>query len=110
MVLIDDAGSFEDLEGTIEGLVSAALPNVHLMAAASADTFRSLYGHWTKTLRGSKVGVLLRPNIDLDGDLLGVGLPRRAPVPMVVGRGYVVQNGEYDTVQVATRPDPGAFY
>lgn len=102
VVLIDDAGGFDDLDGTIEGLVSAALPNVHVVAAANADTFRSLYGHWTKTVRLSKVGVLLRPNIDLDGDLLGVGLPRRAPVPMVVGRGYVVQNGEYDIVQVAT--------
>lgn len=102
VVLIDDAGGFDDLDGAIEGLVSAAQPNVHVLAAAKADTFRSLYGHWTKTLRASRVGVLLRPNIDLDGDLLGIGLPRRAPVPMVVGRGYLVQNGEHDIVQVST--------
>ena len=108
VMLIDDAGGFEDVEGTIEGLISAALPNVHVVAAASADTLRSLYGHWTKALRGSKVGVLLRPNVDLDGDLLGVSLPRRAPVPMVVGRGYLVQNGEFDIVQVATAPNGSA--
>jgi S-DNA-T family DNA segregation ATPase FtsK/SpoIIIE len=104
VVLIDDAGGFEDLDGTIQGLVSAAPPNVHVVCAASADVFRTLYGHWTQAVRRSKVGVLLRPNVDLDGDLLGVTLPRRSPVAMVVGRGYLVQNGEFDIVQVALDP------
>ena len=45
--------------------------------------------------------MLLRPNIDLDGDLLGVTLPRRAPVRLGVGRGYLIHNGEWDIVQVA---------
>lgn len=102
VVLIDDANGFDDLDGTIAGLLAAALPHVHVVAAASNDALRGLYGHWTQTVRRSKVGVLLRPNIDLDGDLLGVTLPRRSPVPLNVGRGYLVQNGEYDILQVAS--------
>jgi S-DNA-T family DNA segregation ATPase FtsK/SpoIIIE len=45
---------------------------------------------------------LLRPNIDMDGELAGVTLPRRSPVPFVVGRGYLAQNGEMEIVQLAT--------
>ena len=104
VVLIDDANSFDDLDGAIGGLLAAALPHVHVVSAAGNDVLRGLYGHWTQTVRRSKVGVLLRPNIDLDGDLLGVTLPRRSPVPLTVGRGYLVQNGEYDIVQVASMP------
>ena len=46
-------------------------------------------------------GVLLRPDIDLDGDILGAQLPRRAPVAMVAGRGYLACAGEVELVQVA---------
>jgi DNA segregation ATPase FtsK/SpoIIIE, S-DNA-T family len=47
------------------------------------------------------VGLLLRPNIDYDGELVGANLPRRAPVQMIPGRGYLAHNGELDIVQVA---------
>lgn len=108
MVLIDDAAGFDDLDGTIAGLLTAGLPNVHIAAAESNDVLRSLYGHWSQTVRRSKVGILLRPNIDLDGDLVGVTLPRRSPVPMTLGRGYLVQNGETDIVQVAATSQRGS--
>ena len=103
-VLIDDAAGVDDLDGAIGGMLGASLPNLHVVAAENSDMMRSLYGHWTQTVRRSKVGLLLRPNIDLDGDLLGVTLPRRSPVPLVAGRGYLVQNGEFDIVQVASSP------
>lgn len=104
LLLIDDAHSFDDLDGTIKGLLTSGQPNLRVAAATSADTFRNLHGHWTKWLRQSKAGILLKPNIDLDGDLLGVTLPRRAPVAMIRGRGYLVQNGETEVVQVAHKP------
>jgi len=44
------------------------------------------------------VGLLLRPQIDYDGDLVGTTLPRRAPVQMTVGRGYLAHNGEIEIV------------
>lgn len=101
VVLIDDAESVDDADGAIAGLLSGAGPQLHVVVAGRSDALRAAYGHWTKAVRASKTGVLLRPNADLDGDLLGANLPRRAPVRMLVGRGYVVHNGELDIVQVA---------
>ncbi|GIF07977.1 FtsK/SpoIIIE domain-containing protein [Actinoplanes siamensis] len=101
VLLLDDAETFDDADGAIAGLLGAARPDLHVIAAGRSDSLRTLYGHWTQTLRRSKVGLLLRPNIDLDGDLLGVTLPRRAPVRLGPGRGYLVHNGEWDIVQTA---------
>jgi S-DNA-T family DNA segregation ATPase FtsK/SpoIIIE len=101
VLLIDDAETFDDGDSAIEGLLTAAKPDLHIIAAGRADTLRSSYGHWSQTVRRSKNGILLRPNIDLDGDLVGVNLPRRSPVAMIVGRGYLAQNGEVELVQVA---------
>jgi S-DNA-T family DNA segregation ATPase FtsK/SpoIIIE len=107
VLFIDDAESFEDVDEAIGGLLSAGRPDLHVIAAGRSDALRSLYRHWTQTVRRSKNGLLLRPNIDLDGDLAGVTLPRRSPVPFVVGRGYLAQNGEVEIVQVATTQGDG---
>ena len=96
-LLVDDAERFEDGDGALEGLLS--LPHVHLIASGRSDDLRSLYSHWTKTLRKARCGVLLRPNIDYDGDLLGVNLPRHAPVVVGQGRGYVCMLGSAVLVQ-----------
>ncbi|MGH3937221.1 MAG: FtsK/SpoIIIE domain-containing protein [Pseudonocardiaceae bacterium] len=102
VLLIDDAETFDDVDSAISTLLSAGLADLRIIAAANNDAVRSLYSHWTKTVRRSKAGVLLRPNIDLDGDLLGATLPRRAPVQMTPGRGYLITNGDPGIVQVAT--------
>jgi S-DNA-T family DNA segregation ATPase FtsK/SpoIIIE len=107
VLFIDDAEGFEDVDEAIGGLLSAGRPDLHVVAAGRSDALRSLYRHWTQTVRRSKNGLLLRPNIDLDGELAGVTLPRRSPVPFVVGRGYLAQNGELEIVQVATTRDAG---
>ncbi|MBB2943589.1 S-DNA-T family DNA segregation ATPase FtsK/SpoIIIE [Actinoplanes lutulentus] len=101
VLLVDDAEGFDDADGALGGLLGAGLPDLHFVVAGRADALRSLYGHWTQVVRRSKAGLLLRPNVDLDGDLLGVTLPRRAPVRIGVGRGYLVHNGEWDIAQVA---------
>jgi S-DNA-T family DNA segregation ATPase FtsK/SpoIIIE len=101
VLLIDDAEGIDDADGAIAGLLGAGRTDLHVVAAARADSLRTLYGHWTKEIQRSKAGVLLRPNIDYDGELVGANLPRRAPVQMVTGRGYLAHNGELDIVQVA---------
>ena len=101
VLLVDDAEGIDDADGAIGGLLSAGRPDLHVVAAARADSLRTLYSHWTKEIQRSKVGLLLRPNIDYDGDLVGATLPRRAPVQMVTGRGYLAHNGELEIVQVA---------
>jgi S-DNA-T family DNA segregation ATPase FtsK/SpoIIIE len=101
VLLVDDAEGIDDADGAIAGLLGAGRPDLHVVAAARADSLRTLYGHWTQEIRRSKVGLLLRPNIDYDGDLVGATLPRRAPVQMITGRGYLAHNGELEIVQVA---------
>ena len=104
VLLVDDAEAIDDADGAIAGLLGAGRPDLHVVAAARADSLRTLYSHWTQEIRRSKVGLLLRPNIDYDGDLVGATLPRRAPVQMIPGRGYLAHNGELEIVQVA-KPD-----
>ncbi|HEU0101084.1 MAG TPA: FtsK/SpoIIIE domain-containing protein [Mycobacteriales bacterium] len=103
-LLVDDAESVDDADGGLAALLRTPVPGVHLIVAGRSDALRTLYGHWTAAVRLSRTGLLLRPNVDLDGDLLGVTLPRRSPVPPGVARGYLVTGGEASLVQAATGP------
>jgi S-DNA-T family DNA segregation ATPase FtsK/SpoIIIE len=100
LVLVDDAESLEDAGGVLDRLSTSDRPDLLFVAAGRNDGIRSGYSHWTRPLRRAKVGVLLRPDVDLDGDILGAALPRRALVAMVTGRGYVACAGEAELVQV----------
>lgn len=101
LVLVDDAEALDDQGGVLDRLSTSDRADLLFAAAGRNDGIRSGYSHWTRPLRRSKVGVLLRPDVDLDGDILGAQLPRRAPVAMVAGRGYVACAGEVDLAQVA---------
>jgi S-DNA-T family DNA segregation ATPase FtsK/SpoIIIE len=94
-VFVDDADRVEGLEPLL------GLPDLHVLAAGTADALRAAYGHWTQRVRRSRLGVLLRPDLDLDGELLGVSLPRRPPVAPLPGRGYLVHDGRFTMVQCA---------
>jgi S-DNA-T family DNA segregation ATPase FtsK/SpoIIIE len=102
VIMIDDAERFDDSDQAISGLINAALPDLRIIAAGRSDDLRGLYSHWTKTIRKSRCGVLLQPNIDYDGELLGVTLPRRSPVAMTPGRGYACVAGGMALVQTAS--------
>ena len=43
-----------------------------LIVAGRNNDLRTLYSHWTGQIRKSRLGVLLVPDVDYDGDLLGV--------------------------------------
>jgi DNA segregation ATPase FtsK/SpoIIIE, S-DNA-T family len=101
LVLVDDAESVDDVGRVLERLSTSNRPDLLFVAAGRNDGIRTGYSHWTRPLRRSRLGVLLRPDSDLDGDILGAPLPRRAAVAMVTGRGYVACGGEADLVQVA---------
>lgn len=99
MLVIDDAESLEDPHGTIARLLAQRWI---IVVAARNDALRSAYGHWSRDVRRSRLGLLLRPDVDLDGDLLGVRLPRRSIVPLDrPGRGYLVDGAEPTIVQAA---------
>jgi S-DNA-T family DNA segregation ATPase FtsK/SpoIIIE len=94
-VFVDDADRVDGLDALL------ARPSTHVFAAATADALRTAYGHWTQRARHGRTGVLLRPDLDLDGGLLGVTLPRRPPIGALPGRGYFVYDGRSEMLQCA---------
>jgi S-DNA-T family DNA segregation ATPase FtsK/SpoIIIE len=106
VVIVDDADSVDDA-GHLERLLVAGPPRVHVVASARADRLRAAYRHWTTEVRRSRIGVLLRPD-DVDGELLGVRLPRGHALARVAGRGYLVTDQGVDIVQLAHHDEPDA--
>ncbi|MEA3058502.1 MAG: segregation ATPase FtsK/SpoIIIE, family, partial [Sphingomonadales bacterium] len=102
LLLIDDAEGVADPTGVLGALLDERHAHLAVIAAGRADALRTAYGHWTRQLRRSQVGLLLAPDVDLDGELVGVALPRRASVALGAGRGWLVVGGEVQVVQVAT--------
>jgi len=98
IVLVDDA---ERLDGAhLVGLVERSPSGVHVVAAGRGSRLRTAYGHWTVAVRRSRIGLALRPDVELDGDLWSVNLPR-SPRDLPPGRGYLVHEGHVELVQVA---------
>ncbi len=102
VLLVDDAERLADDDQALAGLLAARTTDLLVVAAGRPDDLRSLYAHWTRTVRKARCGVLLQPDIDLDGDLLGVALPRRAPVALTPGRGYLVSGGSVQLLQAVS--------
>lgn len=90
IVFVDDADRIDGEGGPLADLARASHPNVTLIVAMRTSAGRSDYGHWTRHIRRSGVGVLLSPDNTLDGELLGVRLPRNQRVEPHPGRGYLV--------------------
>ncbi|HEY8544141.1 MAG TPA: FtsK/SpoIIIE domain-containing protein [Acidimicrobiales bacterium] len=102
LLLVDDADIVDDVGDTLARLSTSDRDDLLLVAAGRNDTLRSAFTHWTKQLRRSKLGFLLMPNVDYDGDLLGTTIPRRAPVAMTPGRGYLVNSARATLTHLAT--------
>ncbi|MEO7555910.1 MAG: FtsK/SpoIIIE domain-containing protein [Acidimicrobiales bacterium] len=100
-VLIDDAPSVPDHEGVLTALLQGARRDLHVIASGRADDVRTGYSHWSKPIRAARTGLLLQPDLSMDGDLFNVRLPRRLAVALVPGRGFLVSNGDAELVQVA---------
>src|ERR671920_1255931 len=77
VLLIDDAEGVEDVGGRLEKMITAGPADLLVIAAGRPDVLRGMYNHWSRTLRRSKLGVLLTPNAELDGEVFGINLPRR---------------------------------
>jgi S-DNA-T family DNA segregation ATPase FtsK/SpoIIIE len=108
LVLVDDADR-DGEDGPIADLVGLGRPGLHVVAAGRAEPLRQTFGHWTRSVRASRTGLLLQPDLDLDGDLLGCHLPRRVPVPIGRGRGWLANDGDARLVQVAIAPPEHAL-
>jgi S-DNA-T family DNA segregation ATPase FtsK/SpoIIIE len=103
IVVIDDAGELAEAvcAGAIEMLLRRGRDRgVHVVAALERGQARH-YAPWIRELRKDGTGLLLDPDLDLDGELLSVRLPRRSNAFFPPGRGYLVVNGTARLIQVA---------
>jgi S-DNA-T family DNA segregation ATPase FtsK/SpoIIIE len=73
-----------------------------VIAAAERQAAQRAFAGWLRELRKEEHGLLLDPDPDVDGDILGARLPRRSNPVFPPGRGYLVERGLVELVQVAT--------
>lgn len=104
IVVIDDAGELTEAvcAGALETLLRRGRDrDVRVIAALERGQARH-YAPWVRELRKDGSGLLLDPDLDLDGELLGVRLPRRSNAFFPPGRGYLVAGGVARLIQVAS--------
>jgi DNA segregation ATPase FtsK/SpoIIIE, S-DNA-T family len=75
--------------------------DLRVLCACERQAAQRAFGGWLRELRKEEHGLLLAPDADVDGDLLGVRLPRRTNPVFPQGRGYLVERGTIELVQVA---------
>lgn len=107
IVLIDDGDELFDVlsADALQSTIRWARDNdVRFVIAAESHAAHRAFGGWIAELKKEKHGLLLDPEVDVDGDLLSARLPRRkASFPP--GRGYFVSRGDCRLTQIA-RPIP----
>ena len=101
VIVVDDATELGE-PPALERLARAGRDRgVRLLAAVESGAARRSYGGWLRELRSGRSGLLLQPDAELDGDLLGVRLPRHDAASHPPGRGYLIRSGRARLIQVA---------
>lgn len=108
LLLVDDADLTPDEHPALSAVAVSRQAGLHLVVSGQADRLRSRYGHWTREVLAHRTGLMLAPDLDLDGDLVGTRLPRRLPLAPRPGLAWRVSGGSEGLVQLALPPDrPG---
>ena len=103
LVVVDDGEELADTPGgnALATLLRRARDvDLTVLAAVQTHTAHRAFGGWITGLRKVRNGIILNPNVDTDGDLYGVRLPKKASRRFPPGRGYLVSRGPVDYVQV----------
>jgi S-DNA-T family DNA segregation ATPase FtsK/SpoIIIE len=104
VVVIDDGEELAETLGgpALETVVRRGRDlDVRVVAACERQAAQRAFTGWLRELRKEEHGLLLDPDPDVDGDILGVRLPRRSNPVYPPGRGYLVRRGAAELVQVA---------
>lgn len=110
VVVLDDG---DELADSLAGQSLATIVRrgrdvgVRVVAAVERQVVLSTFSPWLVELRKEKYGLLLEPDLMVDGDILGVQLPRRTNPVFPPGRGFLVDRGTFELVQLA-EADAGA--
>ena len=103
LVVVDDAERVDDRGGVLGEIARGDRRQVTIATAARLDAVRGAYGHWTREVARSRCGFVMTAPGEIDGDLLGVVLPRRTAVPHRPGLGWLIDGRGHRLVQVAGR-------
>jgi S-DNA-T family DNA segregation ATPase FtsK/SpoIIIE len=101
LIAVDDAELVDDVGGMMASLAASRRRGLLIVATGKPDSLRHTYGHWTGVVRRSRLGLVASAANDLDGDLLGAMLPRRAPITPRPGLMWLVSDGTFVLNQVA---------
>ncbi|HET6699598.1 MAG TPA: FtsK/SpoIIIE domain-containing protein [Nocardioidaceae bacterium] len=112
VVLVDDAELLKDCpaKGALRDLVrTGGDRGIALVVAGVTEEVGGGFSGWLVDVKKNRQGALLSPQNPMDGDLLGVRLPRSmAGQPVQPGRALVhLGDGELRTVQVPATALPG---
>jgi len=102
-VIIDDAEAMARTEAddAVKDYLRTSGPGrVALIVAGQIEDLKMELRGTIVEARKAKTGLLLSPPSTLDGDLLGLRLPRNLVGRMPPGRGLLARNGESVTIQV----------
>ena len=101
VIVLDDGNEIADsmADTNLEAIIRRGRDvDVWVIGASEVAAAHRSYGGWTPELRKERQGLLLHPDPDIDGDLLGVRLPKaRTSLP---GRGILVNRYGLEMVQV----------
>jgi hypothetical protein len=101
LIAVDDAELVDDVGGALAAFAASRRAGLMIVATGKPDSLRQSYGHWTGVVRRSRLGLVIAASNDLDGDLLGVVLPRRLPIDARPGLAWLVSDGNAVLAQVA---------
>ncbi len=105
LVIIVDDGE-ELLEGAVADHLERIVRRTRdgmVVVCAACQTHRAhrAYGGWLSEMRKAKHGLVITPDVDVDGDLFGVRFPRRSALQFPPGRGYLAGRAGVTLIQVA---------
>jgi S-DNA-T family DNA segregation ATPase FtsK/SpoIIIE len=104
LVLVDDLADLADTEAdaALTELLRVAREHpLTVIGAVDNTAARRQYSGTIPEMRKDGIGLLLQPDTDSDGDLVGVTLPRRTRGAWPEGRGYLAARGTAELVHVA---------
>jgi len=103
LLVVDDLQDFlnSDVDYAIRDILRKARGQRWMVvASASAEDARRAYDGALREVRGNKAGILLQPDSEVDGDIVGTRLPRTANAVWPPGRGYLVTGGIHELCQI----------
>jgi DNA segregation ATPase FtsK/SpoIIIE, S-DNA-T family len=103
-VVVDDAELVTDspVAGVLDAMMRAARDAGHIVViAGSTDELAIGFRGFLVDARRARSGILLNPRSSLDGEVLGVRLPRSTGGSAPAGRGLLVVRGSITQLQVA---------